>query len=658
MIKSFNDEQKIVEDINLIPTSKTTTMNSIEFNIQQDATHNSQLKENQTDIASTNLSDNEGPSYLTFKALDSRMSATYFSDDDDFPESEDNHLRNNIANTSTESVQELSTIDTTVDPKPVNKRKKIKRNVIVTLRLLSLLPILYFFVCSLDLLTSGFQLLAGKTAGNLFAQNTILQNPIAGLMIGVLVTVLVQSSSTTTSIIVSMVSAGIIPVKYSIPMIMGANVGTSTTNTLVSLGQMDVVDEFKRAFAGATVHDAFNWMNVIVQLPLEVGTGFLYKLTTKLVENINSTSNTGEPQFLNVITKPLTKSIIQINWTVVENIANNISLPDNATLRKLWCKEIISVNETTNESYTTLIPCNYLLIHLNWPDWGIGLLLTIVSLALLMICLMLMVRNLRYLLEGKISKILRKTIDKDFPGIFKYLTPYFFILIGIGLTIIVQSSSVFTSTLTPLVGSGVISLKRMYPLTLGSNVGTTITAIISAMAAPTVPKLQNSLQAALCHLFFNIFGIIIFFVIIPMRNLPIETAKFFGRETAKYRWFAILYLVLAFIIVPGILLGISFAGNAYSISALVIMIVGIITIVTINYLMKHKPKYLPNCMRSWTWLPEPLRSLAPYDRVLMKFKLFSSSFIRSKVIRPDTSVTSMTHLFKHRDKNMSSNTIC
>ena len=68
--------------------------------------------------------------------------------------------------------------------------------------------LLYLFICSLDFLSSAFRLLGGKAAGEAFASNEILSNPVAGLMIGILATVLVQSSSTTTSIVVSMVAAG------------------------------------------------------------------------------------------------------------------------------------------------------------------------------------------------------------------------------------------------------------------------------------------------------------------------------------------------------------------------------------------------------------------------------------------------------------------
>jgi sodium-dependent phosphate cotransporter len=74
------------------------------------------------------------------------------------------------------------------------------------------------------------------------------------------------------------------------------------------------------------------------------------------------------------------------------------------------------------------------------------------------------------------------------------------------MTILVQSSSIFTSTLTPLVGLGIITVERVYPFTLGSNIGTTITGILAALTANTPKELRNSLQIALCHTFFNIFG--------------------------------------------------------------------------------------------------------------------------------------------------------
>ncbi|XP_059162502.1 sodium-dependent phosphate transport protein 2B-like [Physella acuta] len=97
----------------------------------------------------------------------------------------------------------------------------------------------------------------------------------------------------------------------------------------------------------------------------------------------------------------------------------------------------------------------------------------VISLTILCLCLVDIVKLLHSLLQGPIALIIKKFINADFPGPLGYLTGYLAIIIGAGLTIIVQSSSIFTSTLTPLVGIGVIELDWMYPVTLGSNIGTT-----------------------------------------------------------------------------------------------------------------------------------------------------------------------------------------
>lgn len=101
---------------------------------------------------------------------------------------------------------------------------------------------------------------------------TFATNPFIGLVLGVLATALIQSSSTVTSIIVALVAGGL-PVAIAIPMIMGANVGTTVTNTLVSFGLVNRPGEFRNAFAAATqaiahqiaiAHFLYNLLGVIV----------------------------------------------------------------------------------------------------------------------------------------------------------------------------------------------------------------------------------------------------------------------------------------------------------------------------------------------------------------------------------------------------------
>ena len=165
----------------------------------------------------------------------------------------------------------------------------------------------------------------------LFKNSELLNNPVVGVMIGVLVTVLVQSSSTSTTIIVGLVAANV-PVKTAIPMIMGSNIGTSVTNTIVSFTQMSDRNEFRRAFACATVHDMFNWLAVIILVTVEVCTGYLEKMTGVMVSSLGDTHGSSKPpDFLKVLTKPFTKSIIQVNKKVLEGWAQNDPKYENAT---------------------------------------------------------------------------------------------------------------------------------------------------------------------------------------------------------------------------------------------------------------------------------------------------------------------------------------
>lgn len=253
---------------------------------------------------------------------------------------------------------------------------------------------------------------------------------------------------------------------------------------------------------------------------------------------------------------------------------------------------------------------------LNLSDTISGVILLIVSLVLLCCCLVGMVKVLNSMMKGPMAKAIRKMVNADFPGCFKFLTGYVAILIGAILTVLVQSSSVFTSTLTPLVGLGLIKVERMYPLTLGSNIGTTMTSVLAAFAA-SGNKLDIGLQIALCHFFFNVSGILIFYPIPVMRNIPIRASKFLGSITSKYRWFAGLYIIMSFLILPAVVFGLSMAGRIPFIVVGSIFVVIVAFIVVLNILQRKKSNWLPEMLRTWNFLPKFLRSLEPYDKIFL-----------------------------------------
>ncbi|XP_068177758.1 solute carrier family 34 member 2a [Antennarius striatus] len=530
--------------------------------------------------------------------------------------------------------------DTGVPWSALDTSGKVIRVLVAVGKLILLLGFLYLFICSLDILSSAFQLVGGKAAGDIFQDNSVLSNPLAGLVIGVLVTLLVQSSSTSSSIVVSMVSSGLLTVQLAVPIIMGTNIGTSVTNTLVAMTQAGERSTFRRAFAGATVHDFFNWLSVLVLLPLEVASGYLYVVTKLIIDSFKIESGEA-PDLLNVITDVLTDSIIQLDESVITGIATGDPEARNKSLIKKWCQTFTNttlMNVTVpgpenctspsfcwfDGNYTFTLKnisetynvkkCTHLFVNVNLSDLAVGLILLALSLLVLCSCLILIVKLLNSMLKGQVAGVIKKVINTDFPFPFGWLTGYIAILVGAGMTFIVQSSSVFTSAITPLVGIGVISIERAYPLSLGANIGTTTTAILAAMASPG-ERLANALQIALVHFLFNISGIILWYPI-PFTRIPIRLSKGLGNITASYRWFAVVYIICCFFVLPLFVFSLSLAGWQVLVGVSVPLVLMLIIITVINMLQKWKPEVLPSQLRSWDFLPLWAHSLAPWDKVV------------------------------------------
>jgi sodium-dependent phosphate cotransporter len=160
------------------------------------------------------------------------------------------------------------------------------------LRSAIVLGLFYVFLVAISMLGSVF-----KEMGHGQAETLVTQlSPLASLAVGILATVLVQSSSVTTSLVVGVVATSpsgslLESIQPFVPMIMGANIGTTITNTLASLGHVTRTREFERAFAGATVHDFFNLLTVLILLPLELATGFLSRTAVWLVEVLQLSSS-------------------------------------------------------------------------------------------------------------------------------------------------------------------------------------------------------------------------------------------------------------------------------------------------------------------------------------------------------------------------------
>jgi sodium-dependent phosphate cotransporter len=363
---------------------------------------------------------------------------------------------------------------------------------------------------------SSFKLLGGRKAGDVF---TDVDNPIAGVMIGILATVLVQSSSTSTSIVVSMVGSDIISVKTAIPIIMGANIGTSVTNTLVSLTHIRSAEEFQLAFSGSTIHDFFNFLSVLILLPMELLTGFMKWLSGMLTREFTGESGTNWEGPIKRIVSPLTKKILSVDKSKIKAIAKGETVEGSLIKGGIFKDSSLSDN-------------------------AVGGICLTMSLIILCVALVLLVRFLKKVLQTRIGDWLRRSLNVH--GIVS-------ILIGCGITILVQSSSVTTSALVPLVAVGTIDLEHLFPLTMGANIGTTVTALLASLTQDSA----DALQIALVHLCFNIMGILIWYPIPFMRGIPVWLARNLGKEVRKKRYLAILYIIVVFFVIPLNLIGFS-----------------------------------------------------------------------------------------------------
>jgi len=366
--------------------------------------------------------------------------------------------------------------------------------------LLLFLFFLYLFFVSIELMGAAF-----KGFGEGFAKRLIstTSNPFVGLFIGVLSTSIVQSSSLTTSIMVGMVAVGAITIRNAIPFIMGANIGTTVTNTLVAMAHITRKQEFRRAFAAGIVHDFFNILTVLVVMPVHLisqsifGQGILQFLAGGLAEIFESA---GGMKFSN-------------------------------PLKTL-------VDPAINLLYNHLLPAMLKPFFSQVDDIKLSVLTLFFSLALLFLALTFMVKFMRAALLTRVENLFDAYIFKtDLRGF----------AVGTILTATIQSSSVTTSLVVPLAGVGVLTIEQIFPYTLGANIGTTITAILASLVTGS----KVAITAAFAHSCFNIIGTIIWY---PLRKVPITMAKKLAEISTKSRKYAFLYIIFVFYVIPGLLI--------------------------------------------------------------------------------------------------------
>jgi len=360
-------------------------------------------------------------------------------------------------------------------------------------RILVALALLYLFLLAISTMGGAFKLFGKEFAESMIEGCT---NPVVGLFIGIFATSVIQSSGTTTSMIVVFVS-GVgtvdgqgLPLSFAIPMIMGANIGTTITNVLVSFSFVARREDFRRAFAGATVHDFFNLLTVVVFFPLEVKFRLIEKIALSLTDAFTGVGGVTVANPLKAITEP-------VRLAVEGFFVGTLGLGEGLA----------------------------------------GTLLVILSATTVVLSLIYLIKTMRQVVVQHAEKYINKYLFRN------DLTAF---CLGIVLTILVHSSSVTTSLMVPLAGAGVVTLERCFPFTLGANIGTTTTSLLAALAVVSKDS-SACVTAAFAHLTFNCLGIALFY---PLRRIPITLARrLAGLAAGSKRW-AIVFVAATFFGIP------------------------------------------------------------------------------------------------------------
>jgi len=364
-----------------------------------------------------------------------------------------------------------------------------KERLITLLKILGVAACLYLFLVGIGGMGYSFKLF-GKEFSQKILEAT--DSAFIGLFIGILATTIVQSSSTTTSVIIGMVAAEAIGVRSAIFMVMGANIGTTVTAKLVSLGHITRKAEFRRAFAASSVHDTFNFITVAILFPLEYFFHILEHAATWMGRIFVDVTGITKPEnYLKKITKP-----------AVEGLAD-------------------------------------LLDKVPW-------LVLLVSVIITFFMLWAIVKLLQSLVLKKLESFFDTYLFRNAAVAF---------VVGMILTVAVQSSSITTSLIVPLAGAGVLRLQQIFPFTIGANLGTTITGLLAALAVAGQPDIDPRLvlagaTVAFAHFLFNASGAVIILPFKQLRAIPVRFAEWLAELCLRNRAIPIAIIVLFFYIIP------------------------------------------------------------------------------------------------------------
>jgi sodium-dependent phosphate cotransporter len=376
--------------------------------------------------------------------------------------------------------------------------------------LLMLVLGIFFFICSLEGVKSGFKLIFAEWQKNIIGMIEANTAAITGLALGILGTALVQSSSAVvaaTMVSMSGMVASGLPlepaIRFGVPMVLGANIGTTVTNTIVSFGVRRgmSLEEFKDTIPGVIVDDVYEALTISIFFIIEMTTGLISKTVLGLGRFFT------EALKLEEVFAAFDKTIIDI--IVKEPIVKPISK----------------------------ILTGFL------GDRIGGVLLFVLWFGVIIFSMGLITKGLERLIEMEWEDRVKAAFQSRLRG---FST-------GFLITWLVGSSSIGTSLVIPFLATKVVDLEKAYPYLCGCNMATTVdlSQIYGYIAGGIVGLMLGS-----AHVLLNIMALTIWLVS-PLRFVPVLISEKLGRliTTNKNASFSLLiWVIVVFFVVPLIII--------------------------------------------------------------------------------------------------------
>ncbi len=365
---------------------------------------------------------------------------------------------------------------------------------------------IFLFISSLEGVKSGFKLIFAEWQKGILGMITAGTAPVTGLAIGILGTALVQSSSAVVAATMVSMSGMVVSglpladaMRFGVPMVLGANIGTTVTNTIVVFGVRRgmTTKEFGDTIPGVIVDDVYEALTISLFFIVEMTTGFISD--TVLVFGNYLTESLKLEEFFAAFDKTIIDIIIK--EPIVTPLKNIVT-------------DLLGVRVG-------------------------GVLLFIIWFAVIVFSMGLITKGLENLIQTDWEDKVKSAFSSPAKGFFT----------GFSITWVVGSSSIGTSLIVPFLATKVVDLKKAYPYLCGCNMATTVdlSQIYGYIAGGTVGIMLGS-----AHVLLNIMALILWLVS-PLRFVPVRISEEIGRiiqanENASLS--LAIWVIIIFFIVP------------------------------------------------------------------------------------------------------------